>query len=295
MERFELFSTAQCYYLIASDKAGTAFRVLKFDRTLIEVPNNDNSNGNLNNANSGSANDNMNLTGGGGGDDANINFNGKNDAINEMGNTSPEKSGGVGGDGIMGQDFSNAAMDDQNNNNNQPKTRRLSEFCTEDPNVYSATEIRNMLDMIHDGNKNQNSHKSNHPHGTSEADNENDQKHGGNDSKSSGGLKPLVKAHGIVGFIRFLDCYLLTLITKKSKVGSIGGNDIYTIKSTETFPIKPAEGNNTIGNGNDPHSVLLNMWNRGKRSLNLGLTNRELAELHYQVSLNFGIRFLAKI
>ena len=38
MERFELFSTAQCYYLIASDKAGTAFRVLKFDRTLIEVP-----------------------------------------------------------------------------------------------------------------------------------------------------------------------------------------------------------------------------------------------------------------
>lgn len=35
-------------------------------------------------------------------------------------------------------------------------------------------------------------------------------------------------------------------------------------------------------NGKDPHSVLLNMWNRGKRSLNLGLTNRELAELHYQ-------------
>ena len=76
---------------------------------------------------------------------------------------------------------------------------------------------------------------------------------------------------------------MLTLITKKSKVGCIGGNEIYTIKSTETFPIKPAEGSTSgIDTGKDPHSVLLNMWNRGKRSLNLGLTNRELAELHYQ-------------
>jgi len=49
-------------------------------------------------------------------------------------------------------------------------------------------------------------------------------------TSDGGGLKPLVKAYGIVGFIRFLDCYYLTLITRRSKVGSIGGNGIYTIK-----------------------------------------------------------------
>jgi phosphatidylinositol 3,5-bisphosphate 5-phosphatase len=35
-------------------------------------------------------------------------------------------------------------------------------------------------------------------------------------------------------------------------------------------------------NTNDPSSVLLSMWNRGKRSVGLGLTNREIAELRYQ-------------
>jgi hypothetical protein len=32
----------------------------------------------------------------------------------------------------------------------------------------------------------------------------------------------------------------------------------------------------------DPSSMLLSMWNRGKRSVGLGLTNREIAELRYQ-------------
>lgn len=140
---------------------------------------------------------------------------------------------------------------------------------------------------------------------------------GGNTS-TTGGLKPLVKAYGIVGFIRFLDCYYLTLITRRSKVGSIGGNGIYTIKNTETIPLKPAEirkdslyysgssptGGGGVGGytglvsgsassvvgsafedlhqGTDPSSVLLSMWNRGKRSVGLGLTNREIAELRYQ-------------
>jgi predicted DNA-binding transcriptional regulator YafY len=38
LERFELFSTNQCYYLVACDKNHTAYRVLKMDRTLIERP-----------------------------------------------------------------------------------------------------------------------------------------------------------------------------------------------------------------------------------------------------------------
>jgi hypothetical protein len=76
------------------------------------------------------------------------------------------------------------------------------------------------------------------------------------------------------------------LITRRAKVGSIGGNGIYTIKNTETFPIKPAiisgSANGEMDIHADPSSVLLNMWNRGKRSVGLGLTNREIAELRYQ-------------
>jgi hypothetical protein len=118
---------------------------------------------------------------------------------------------------------------------------------------------------------------------------------------AASGLKPICKAYGLLGFIRFLDCYYLTLITKRAKVGSVGGNSIYTIKSVETFPLKPAErvksapgsapyadslnssaGFNPTHFGNDPSSMLLSMWNRGKRSVGLGLSNREIAELRYQ-------------
>ncbi len=74
-------------------------------------------------------------------------------------------------------------------------------------------------------------------------------------------------------------------------------------QSTETFPLKPAERsksssgashyhtdsvstsstfNSTSYIGNDPSSMLLSMWNRGKRSVGLGLSNREIAELRYQ-------------
>jgi hypothetical protein len=75
----------------------------------------------------------------------------------------------------------------------------------------------------------------------------------------------------------------VTLITAKSKVGNIAGNVIYTIKNTETLAIKPVERDgNGLGVLDDPSSMLLNMWNRGKRSLQLVLSNRELAELRYQ-------------
>ena len=140
--------------------------------------------------------------------------------------------------------------------------RPLSEFLTEDPNVYTQEEIQQMLDMIHDGNRLRREDRA---------------------DVNGGGLKPIAKAYGIVGFIRFLDCYYLTLITRRAKVGSIGGNGIYTIKNTETFPIKPAEGGSASDMDiQDPSSVLLSMWNRGKRSVGLGLTNREIAELRYQ-------------
>ena len=81
--------------------------------------------------------------------------------------------------------------------------RPLSEFLTEDPNVYTQEEIQQMLDMIHDGNRLRREDRK---------------------DVNGGGLKPIAKAYGIVGFIRFLDCYYLTLITRRAKVGSIGGN-----------------------------------------------------------------------
>ena len=255
MKRFEMFSTAQCYYLIASDKAGNTFRVLKFDRTLIEVPSSATNDGNS------TSNSSSHPQGNGGFGSASSSSPTKN-TTGIMEDVADTFNNSHGLDGAAASSSgTSSSMDDQQNK--RSSFRQLSEFCTLDPIVYTATEIRNMLSMIHDGNR---------------SNGKDGQRQGKN-----GGLKPLVKAHGIVGFIRFLDCYLLTLITKKSKVGCIGGNDIYTIKSTETFPIKPAEGSTSgIDNGKDPHSVLLNMWNRGKRSLNLGLTNRELAELHYQ-------------
>jgi hypothetical protein len=139
---------------------------------------------------------------------------------------------------------------------------------TEDPNVYSQEEVKEMLDMIHDGNR---MTRSDGTPGTLTA-------------RSGGGLKPIVKAYGVVGFIRFLDCYYLTLVTRRAKVGTIGGHGIYTIKNVETVPLKPAERSPVPGSDDsaDPSSVLLSMWNRGKRSVGLGLTNREIAELRYQ-------------
>jgi len=226
MERIELFSTAQCYYLISSDKNATTFRVLKMDRTLIEYPNQ-----------------------------------------GRFPNSAPKPNHRV--DNATESDPMN--LHEQGAEENR-KLRQLSDFCTEDPTIYTADEIRNMLDMIRDGDQSQ----------STGSFTEN-----GQQIPPGGDLAPLVRAHGIVGFIRFLDCYYLTLITKKSKVGCIGGNVIYTIKDTETFPIKPSgnlRSNASVldGAGNDPQSLLLNMWNRGKRSLNLGLTPRELAELRYQ-------------
>jgi len=213
LERFELFSTNQCYYLVACDKHNTAYRVLKMDRTLIERPSEDSFSYHLRPAS----------------DSASVN--------SEM-----------------------PAM--EATHTAKPTLRRLSEFLTEDPHIYTQSEIQEMLDMIHHGNRLM------RPDGG---------------EASSGGLRPVIKAVGIVGFIRFLDCYYLTLITRRNKVGCIGGNAIYTIKGTETFPLKPAErGSMEPDQNTDPSSMLLSMWNRGKRSVGLGLTNREIAELRYQ-------------
>jgi hypothetical protein len=173
LERFELFSTNQCYYLVGCNKLNTAYRVLKIDRTQIERP-----------------------------------------PDHQARRREPQPSPRMPTDaGPIPTNESQAAMAD-NSHAAKPTLRPLSDFLTEDPNVYSQEEIKDMLDMIHDGNR------------MARADGA-----PGDVSRSKGGgLKPIVKAYGVVGFIRFLDCYYLTLITRRAKVGSVGGNGVYTIK-----------------------------------------------------------------
>uniref|UniRef100_S4RN11 FIG4 phosphoinositide 5-phosphatase n=1 Tax=Petromyzon marinus TaxID=7757 RepID=S4RN11_PETMA len=46
------------------------------------------------------------------------------------------------------------------------------------------------------------------------------------------GLSRATTAHGIVGFVRFLEGYYMVLITKRRKVADIGGHSIYKIEDT---------------------------------------------------------------
>lgn len=71
-----------------------------------------------------------------------------------------------------------------------------------DPCTYSAKQMRQLILAIHDGNK------------------------------ATGGLKLIVHAHGILGFMRFTLGYYIMLVTKKRKVGTIGPHSIYGLDST---------------------------------------------------------------
>ena len=299
--KFELFSTAQCYYLIASNKEGTAFRVLKMDRTLIEdqTPIDTMAGGNSTVSSMASPSSSSSSS------PAYTSFpllyaippppppppltSSHRTAVSDVvGSSGISTTATTTTTKIMNDHHhhhkrlssSTTTLEDQHNL--KPTLRPLVDFCFEDPVIYTAGEIQDMLDMIQDGNKYLKSNMPSPPQ-QQQSSSSSSPSTGGNSSYRPLELKPLVKACGIVGFIRFLDCYYLTLITSKSKVGTIAGNFIYTIKNTETIAIKPVERDgNGLGVLDDPSSMLLNMWNRGKRSLQLGLSNRELAELRYQ-------------
>lgn len=179
LERFELFSTNQCYYLVGCNKQNTSYRVLKMDRTMIERP-----------ADAERISPGQGIT----------HLNGRSSV-----------DGPHGGGVHANSDIQTAQFADSSHTA-KPTLRPLSDFLVEDPNVYSQEEIKDMLEMIHDGNRvTRSDGKLNSPN-------------------SGGGLNPIVKAFGVVGFVRFLDCYYLTLTTRRAKVGSIGDNAIYTIK-----------------------------------------------------------------
>jgi SacI homology domain len=208
LERFELFSTNQCYYLVACNRSNSAYRVLKMDRTLIERNSAGGSNSNNNPSSKSSRRNNA-----------------QNDyasAPSSSSHISPPTAANITNNKNSSAipDASLSPTEGSNSNNNhaaKPTLRPLSDFLTEDPNVYTQAEIKDMLDMIHAGNR----VMLRHANDTASLDFSNSNK---------GGLKPIVKAYGIVGFVRFLDCYYLTLITRRAKVGSIGDHGIYTIK-----------------------------------------------------------------
>ena len=123
LERFELFSTNQCYYVVGSNKSSSSYRIIKIDRTLIERP--------------------PEQSHGGGGAASNA----PNTSAGLHKNSSGEGSGNNTGDGGPGGAMAEIA------HTAKPTLRPLSDFVTEDPNTYTQNEIREMLDMIHDGNR----------------------------------------------------------------------------------------------------------------------------------------------
>lgn len=121
----------------------------------------------------------------------------------------------------------------QNTQDMNPTLRPLGDFLFEDPTVYTSEEIQEVLDMINDGNLRQVVERET----TENTDVGLNNSSSGVKESSGGGLKPICKAYGVLGFIRFLDCYYLTLITKRAKVGCIGGNSIYTVKVCMLFDL----------------------------------------------------------
>ena len=121
------------------------------------------------------------------------------------------------------------------------KPRCLSQILSEDPIVYGKNELKEMLNMISEGNR------------------------------SSGGLVKVASAYGLVGFVKFLDCYYMTLIMQKKKVGCLAGNFIYTVSETQVFPIRPKD--------EPDNNAFKALWKKLNKKLNQ--TSAEIAEARY--------------
>jgi hypothetical protein len=227
LERFELFSTNQCYYLVGCNKQNTAYRVLKMDRTLIERPAAATATAPAVGSTTAAVNAES-------WSNAHSSYRSGDASPHHQSDHPSHRSASSLGDprDALHHNYhhpidspgpgvsSTSTVDTQHAHTAKPTLRPLADFLTEDPNVYTQEEIKEMLDMIHDGNRmaSRSRRQPLEQHETASG--------GG----GGGGLQPLVKAYGIVGFIRFLDCYYLTLTTRRTKVGSIGDHGIFTIK-----------------------------------------------------------------
>lgn len=127
------------------------------------------------------------------------------------------------------------------------RPKSLSDIVFEDDLVYSAADIADVLKMIDEGNR------------------------------ASGGLVKICDGFGLVGFVRFLDCYYMNIITQRKEVGCIAGNFIYSIKATDMFPIRPRDEPET--------NAFRSIWK--KLNKKLSQTSSEIAENRYMGLFQF--------
>ncbi|XP_050216554.1 phosphoinositide phosphatase SAC3 isoform X2 [Mercurialis annua] len=67
-------------------------------------------------------------------------------------------------------------------------------------------------------------------------------------NKAIGGLKLVTKCYGIVGFIKFLGPYYMVIITKRRRIGTICGHDIYAVSKSEMIPLPNSAVHSRISN-----------------------------------------------
>jgi hypothetical protein len=96
-------------------------------------------------------------------------------------------------------------------------------------------------------------------------------------NRASGGLVKMMTACGLIGFVKFLDCYYINLITQRKLVGSIGSNDIYGVKATEVFPIKARDDSDS--------NSFRKMWSKLNKKINQ--TSADIAESRYMGLFQF--------
>ena len=93
----------------------------------------------------------------------------------------------------------------------------------------------------------------------------------------------LSTGYGLIGFVKFLDYYYIHIITQRKLVGNINNHDIYTIKSTEIYPIRPKDttDDTTTSNTNSSsiHNILIKTWKHINKRFHQ--TPEEIAESRY--------------
>ena len=87
----------------------------------------------------------------------------------------------------------------------------------------------------------------------------------------------MCEGFGIIGFIKFLGCYYINIITQQKKVGCIGSNNIYTIKANEIIPILPRDENES--------NTIQKLWSRISKKINQ--TSTDIAESRYMGLFQF--------
>jgi hypothetical protein len=126
LERFELFCTNQSYYLIGSNRLNTAYRVLKMDRTLIERPESEQS------------------------EDMRQKLPRQVSRAETPPHSETNTTSQHGASVNMQQASSSGSSDYpatvEASHNAKPTLRPLSEFLTEDPNIYSQVSARESSD-----------------------------------------------------------------------------------------------------------------------------------------------------